>query len=120
VPDISKAQRKPAVSDFPVLFARGKVVDLPAAHRLFGLREAIMNLFKTMIFAAALAIAGYVCMQQPAIAAQAISMPPVLSSATKQMIPEAYYYYRGRRYPYRYHGMYFNHRYYRNNRWHYY
>ncbi len=79
-----------------------------------------MNVFKTMIFAAALAIAGYVCMQQPAVAAQAISMPPVVSSATKQMIPEAYYYYRGRRYPYRYHGMYFNHRYYRNNRWHYY
>jgi hypothetical protein len=79
-----------------------------------------MNLFKTTIFAASLAIAGFFCIQAPAIAAQAISSPAVVSSAIQHVTPEAYYYYRGRRYPYRYHGMYFNHRYYRSNRWHYY
>jgi hypothetical protein len=30
------------------------------------------------------------------------------------------YYYRGRNYRYRYGGHYYNHRYYKNNRWHYY
>jgi len=79
-----------------------------------------MNLFKTIIFAASLAIAGFFYIPAPAVAAQAISMPPVASSATHQATAEVYYYYRGRRYPYRYHGMYFNHRYYRGNRWHYY
>jgi hypothetical protein len=45
--------------------------------------------------------------------------PANVVSASTAVTP-AYYYYRGRRYPYRYHGMYFGHRYYRYGRWHYY
>ena len=42
----------------------------------------------------------------------------VVQPAASEM--PAYYYYHGRRYPYRYNGMYYSHRYYRYGRYHYY
>ncbi len=53
-------------------------------------------------------VAGYV-------AAHVADVAPAVSAQTA-----AYYYYRGRRYPYRYHGAYFGHRYYSHGRYHYY
>ncbi len=79
-----------------------------------------MSLFKHLSFVSAAAMLGFLCVQPPAIAAQAISIPTVHSSASTAVVPTGYYYYHGRRYPYRYHGMYFNHRYYGNGRYHYY
>ena len=61
-----------------------------------------------------------------AATAQAASAAPILTPLAQQMLSpcrtltETAYYYRGRHYPYRYHGMYFSHRYYRYGRWHYY
>jgi hypothetical protein len=55
----------------------------------------------------------------------AAAVPVPTPSATVVVSPsngvsETAYYYRGRSYPYRNHGMYFSHRYYRYGRWHYY
>src|SRR5208283_280717 len=61
-----------------------------------------------------------------AATAQAASAVPMLAPSAQPMLSpcsiltETAYYYRGRSYPYRYHGMYFRHRYYRYGRWHYY
>lgn len=69
----------------------------------------------------AIAVAGFLSIHaQPANAATAIHSPAVELSMPALVIQAGYYYYHGRRYPYRYHGMYFNHRYYRGGRYHYY
>ena len=58
--------------------------------------------------------------------ARAAAAAPMLTPSVPQtlcpcgVLTETAYYYRGRSYPYRYHGMYFRHRYYRYGRWHYY
>jgi hypothetical protein len=72
-------------------------------------------------FVTIIAIAGFICIQAPAANAAVAMRPPAVSVAPSFPVTQAgYYYYHGRRYPYRYHGMYFNHRYYRGGRYHYY
>jgi hypothetical protein len=44
----------------------------------------------------------------------------VVNEAAPSVLAQDVYYYRGHRYRYHYHGMYFGHRYYRHHRWHYY
>jgi hypothetical protein len=72
-------------------------------------------------FVTAIAVAGFICIQAPAAnATVAIPRPSAAAAASVPVIQAGYYYYHGRRYPYRYHGTYFNHRYYRGGRYHYY
>ncbi len=72
-------------------------------------------------FVTAIAVAGFFCIQAPAAnAAVAMHMQSTEIASSVLATHAGYYYYRGRRYPYRYHGMYFNHRYYRGGRYHYY
>jgi hypothetical protein len=82
-----------------------------------------MKIFKLLSQRSSIAFAGllYISAAQVAVAAQA---PKPLVQATElsshSSIAAAYYYYHGRRYPYRYHGMYFSHRRYSRGHWHYY
>jgi hypothetical protein len=67
-------------------------------------------------------LAGIVYVSTAPVAA---AVPVPTASVTAVVSPsngvsETAYYYRGRSYPYRYHGMYFSRRYYRYGRWHYY
>jgi hypothetical protein len=72
-------------------------------------------------FVTAIAVAGLICVQAPsAVAAVAMHTPSAGVASSVPVTQTGYYYYHGRRYPYRYHGMYFNHRYYRGGRYHYY
>ena len=72
-------------------------------------------------FVTALAVAGFICIQAPSADAAVAMHRPSAGLASPMPVTEAgYYYYHGRRYPYRYHGMYFSHRYYRGGRYHYY
>jgi len=80
-----------------------------------------MKLIADLRFIPAAALAGFLAVHAaPASAASAMPVPAVQSSAPGLASEAGYYYYHGRRYPYRYHGMYFNHRYYRGGRYHYY
>lgn len=58
----------------------------------------------------------------PAIAAVAIPahVTRSIEASPSATSARAYYYYHGRKYAYRYRGLYFGHRYYRNGRFHYY
>lgn len=72
-------------------------------------------------FVTAIAVAGLICIQAPSANATVAMHTPSTGLAPSEPVTQAgYYYYHGRRYPYRYHGMYFNHRYYRGGRYHYY
>jgi hypothetical protein len=83
--------------------------------------KTTMKFFAKLSFVTAAAVAGFLTIQAtPALAAAAVHTPAVQSAAPSQVAETAYYYSHGRRYAYRYHGMYFNHRYYRGNVYHYY
>jgi hypothetical protein len=81
-----------------------------------------MNILNRLSQLAPIAFAGllYISSPQAAVAVEA----PIQAAQPMEVSPSApvmtAYYYRGRRYPYRYHGMYFGHRYYRYGRYHYY
>jgi hypothetical protein len=86
--------------------------------------ETFVNIFMRFSQIAPIALAGFLYVAMPH-AASAVERPipagTVMTAApSTSAVPAAYYYYHGRRYPYRYHGMYFNHRYYRGGRYHYY
>ncbi len=75
----------------------------------------------SLSFVTAVAVAGFIAKQAPAAdAAMAIHTSSAEISPFAPVVEAGYYFYHGRRYPYRYHGMYFNHRYYRGGRYHYY
>ncbi len=75
----------------------------------------------SLSFVTAVAMAGLICIKAPSAHAAAAIHRPAAGVASYVPVTQAgYYYYHGRRYPYRYHGMYFNHRYYRGGRYHYY
>ncbi len=53
-------------------------------------------------------------------AATPATVAPHIATAPHSMATPVWYRYHGARYHWRSHGMYFNHRYYRRHRWHYY
>jgi len=87
-----------------------------------------MSKFMRFSLLAPIVLAGFLCVsfprsatavEPPAHADTALVLPAGVLSVGS-VTPSAYYYYRGRRYPYRYHGMYYSHRYYRGGRYRYY
>jgi hypothetical protein len=84
-------------------------------------RKGVIVKLLSLGFVTAIAVAGFLSVQAPvASAAVAMHTPSTELTSSVSVKQVGYYYYRGRRYPYRYHGMYFNHRYYRGGRYHYY
>ena len=82
-----------------------------------------MKVFKRLSGLSSIAFAGflYVSAAQVAVAAQAPRpVAQAMEWSSHSSITQVYYYYHGRRYPYRYHGAYFNHRRYSHGRWRYY
>jgi hypothetical protein len=79
-----------------------------------------MKIFKRLSQLSSVAFAGllYISAAQGAVAAQAPK--PLVQASSHSSIEQAYYYYHNKRYPYRYHGAYYNHRRYSGGHWHYY
>jgi hypothetical protein len=71
-----------------------------------------MKMLKRITPLAQIALAGFLYAALPHAAAAVEPPPPAAITAVAPSVSAtpAYYYYHGRRYPYRYHGMYFSHR----------
>jgi hypothetical protein len=82
-----------------------------------------MKVFMRLSRLLSIAFAGFLYISAAHVAVAAQAPRPLVAAmerSSHSSIMQAYYYYRGRRYPYRYHGMYFMHRRYSAGRWHYY
>jgi hypothetical protein len=82
--------------------------------RNFPAREA--NMIRVAI-AIAVAAVAYIVTSEITQALPIAPLPAELATEAGNIIPV--YYYRGRSYPYRWHGHYYRHRYYRYGRYHY-
>jgi hypothetical protein len=82
-----------------------------------------MKIFKLLNQRSSIALAALLCISAPQIAVAAQAPKPLVQATelcSHSSVTPAYYYYHGRRYPYRYRGMYFNHRRFSRGHWHYY
>jgi hypothetical protein len=68
-------------------------------------------------FAIAVAAVAYIAASEITQALPIAPLPAEVTTEAGNIIPV--YYYRGRYYPYRWHGHYYRHRYYRYGRYHY-
>jgi hypothetical protein len=68
-------------------------------------------------FATAVAAVAYIAASETTRALPIAPLPPQVTTEAENIIPV--YYYRGRYYPYRWHGHYYRHRHFRYGRYHY-